>query len=238
MGLSMPEYISQAMARQSDCLMLYEILTEIRDEVGKIDVLFLGGDIADGWNPREHADDRTATEDQQVEIASKIIREFKGSPHIYAVDGTCYHRGSRKLDELIADEVGAEKHKHYGSTAPPLWDVRVEDVCFNIAHPITISKSTWQYQTTPVAREQVLAILNQNPANIVLRFHAHYWVYAGYLRHFGAVCPGFQTKTPFQGRISPLGEYRIGAVLFNVDGSKWDWDEMIWPTKPEVVKVP
>ena len=236
-GISHPDYISRAEARRSDCTILYNSLMEIRDQIGKIDVLILGGDIADGWNPKEHGDDRTATEDQQVEIATKLVRELKGSPTIYAVDGTCYHRGSRKLDELIADRVGAVEHHHYRSRAPPLWDFQVQDVNFNIAHPITISKSTWQYQSTPIAREEVLAILNQNPANIVLRFHAHYWVYVGYLHHFGAVCPGYQTKTPFQGRVSALGEYRIGSVIFNVNGSEWDWHEHIWSTEPEISKV-
>ncbi len=99
------------------------------------------------------------------------------------------------------------------------------------------SVPTIQGNTTPLAREQVLAILNDNPAHIVLRGHAHYFVYCGFTEHFGAVVPGFQTKTPFQGRISPLGEYRVGALKFIVDKEEFDWHRKIWKTKLEVLKA-
>lgn len=236
-GLNMPEYLSQADKETSDCLQLYERFLIVRDWAGKVNIVVLGGDLADGWNLKEHGDRRVSDEPRQVEIAVKLAKLIKGSPKFYAVDGSPYHRGTRNLDTMIADKLGAVEHPHYHTTAPPLWDFRVEKVQFNDAHPISISKSTWQYMTTPIAREEVLAILNNNGADIVLRHHAHYFVYAGYTHHFGAVCPGFQTKTPFQGRVSPLGEYKIGALLFLIDDDEFDWYQKIWSTKAEVVQA-
>lgn len=234
-GLNHPKYVSPDAVESTDCMMLYERWCEVRDWFGKLDVALILGDVCDGWNPKEHGDDRNATEEKQVEIATVLLKELKGSPKFYVVEGTGYHTGSRKLDETVADKIGGIQHPHYLTTAPPMFDVKVEKAQFNISHNISVSKSSWQYQTTPIAREQVLAILNDNLANIVLRGHAHYFVYAGYTDHFGAVCPGFQTKTPFQGRISPLGEYRIGALKFQVNGDGYHWDKKIWKTFPSVM---
>lgn len=234
-GVSLPEYLSPKQRRTTDCLANYERWNEVRDYAGKLDGLIIHGDMADGANLLERGDDRTDPEKTQVEIAAKLIRDFRGSPGIFYVDGSPYHRGIRNLDRQIAEAVGAEYSKHYESQAPPIWTFKVEDVYINVAHWISVSKSTWQYMTTPVAREMVLAMLNRNPAQIVLRGHAHYMVGAFYSDHVGIVCPGFQTKTPFQARISPLGEYRLGAVKLTVDGSKFDWDlSKLWKTEPEL----
>jgi len=236
-GLNLPEYLSPDQIKSTHCMANYEKWTRVVDWLGKLDYVFDGGDSCDGWNRKEHGDDRTAVEEKQVEINVKLLRMLKGSPKFYFVDGSEYHRGSRKLDTSLANAMGGVEHPDHHTRAPPVFDVRVEDVCFNFAHPITVSKSTWQYQTTPIAREQVLAILNENPADIVLRFHAHYFVYSGYAEHLGVVCPGFQTKTPYQGRISPLGEYRIGAVRFEVHNGEFDWNRLIWKTKTTVVEA-
>ena len=223
--------------KDTDCQEIYDKFTNVIDWAGKVDVLLVGGESCDGWNPIEHGEDRTATEKRQIEIAVKALKLVKGSPKIYCLNGSRYHRGSMDLDEQVAHEVKAATHPHYRSQAPHIWDVKIEDTNFNFAHHISVSKSTWQYQTTPIAREEVLAILNDNPAQIVLRFHAHYFVYAGYTSHLGMVCPGYETKTPYQAQISPLGEYAIGSVLFDVDGNEWDWHQKIWKTKPSVVKA-
>jgi hypothetical protein len=236
-GLSHPNYLSRADRKGTDCLSVYEKFCEVRDWAGKIDVLLVGGDWADGWNPKEHGDDRTAEEKRQVEIGVKLARMIRGSPKIYWVNGSAYHRGTRHLEEQMAEKIGAVPHPHYRCFAPEIWDIQIEDVTFNIAHPITISKSTWQYQSTPIAREEVLAILNDNPARVVLRFHAHYLCGTFYTEHMGAVCPGYQTKTPFQARVSPLGEYRIGSFLFDVDDTDFDWHFKVWKTQPCVVKA-
>jgi len=233
-GVNLPEYLSPDELKTTHCIDLYERFQTVVDWLGKLDVVFFGGDSCDGWNPREHGDDRTAEEGKQVEIAVKLLSMLKGSPQWYFVDGSEYHRGSRKLDTKVAEKLGGVESIDYHTPAPPVFNVEKEGIAFNFAHPITVSKSTWQYQTTPIAREEVLAILNQNPADVVLRFHAHYFTYAGFAEHLGVVCPGFQAKTPFQGRVSPLGEYRIGAVKFEVHKGEYDWNRKIWKTKPTV----
>jgi len=235
-GLNHPDYMSAADRKESDGPELYDRLCEVRDAAGKCDIVLVMGDTCDGANPKERGDDRTASEDRQVKIAAKLLRDIKGSPKFYCVDGSGYHRGVRRLDEMVADKVGAVMHPHYLTRAPPVFDIKVENVYFNIAHFISVSKSTWQYQTTSIAREEVLVILNRNPGNIILRGHCHYFVLAGYLHHLGMVCPGWQTKTPFQGRISPVNEYRIGSVIFDIKDDSWNWDDrFIWETKAEIV---
>jgi len=238
-GLNHPDYISPDMERTSDCRLLYNKFCDVRDKAGKVDYVFVGADMQDGWNPFEHGDDRVAEEKKQIEISARLLHMIKGSPKFICVEGSTYHQNTRKLDELLAEKLNAPIHSHYRSPAPATWNIYVERVEFNLAHPITVSKSTWQYQTTPIAREEVLAILNDNKASVILRWHAHYFVFAGYTEHIGIVCPGFQTKTPFQGRVSPLGEYRVGALMFTVDKGEWDWYRVgpLLKTKPEVLKL-
>ena len=231
-GLNLPEYVSPKMERESDCLMLYEDWEEVIDWANKVHYAFFMGDMCDGWNPKEHGNDRTQEENAQVESASKLAKMIRGNPECHVVEGSGYHRGSKNLDDLFAKEINAVPHPKYGYFAWPDKTLEIEKVPFHLAHNITVSKSTWQYRTTPAARELILAILNENPARIVLRAHAHYYVYAGFTKTLGMVIPGFQTQTPFMTRISPFNEPRWGGVLFEVDGENFVWDENIW--KPDM----
>jgi uncharacterized protein (DUF2141 family) len=228
-GLNHPEYVSQHLKKQSDCIMLHDCFNEVRDHVGKVDYIFYLGDICDGWNPKEHSDNRVQEEKYQVEAATKLHQTIQGSPAVYAVHGSHYHNGDRKLDEQFAKEIKAIPEPKYGFYAPADATIKIEDTHFHIAHFITVSKSTWQYRSTPSARELILAVLNDNPARIVLRAHAHYFVYAGFHTSVGMILPGMETQTPFMASTSPLSEPRWGAVLFTIDGDRFDWDNTkIW----------
>ncbi len=236
-GLGHPDFLSEHQKQTTDSLMLYDRYCEVLEWFGKIDIVLHLGDSCESINYKGRGSDIKLEETDQIKSIVKLLRMIKGSPKFYMVEGSEYHCGPKKLDELVAEQIGAVVHPHYHTPAPPHHDILIEGVQLNIAHPITVSKSTWQYQTTPLAREQVLAVLNDNPAHVVFRGHAHHWIYCGFTEHFGAVVPGFQTKTPFQGRISPLGEYRIGAVKLEVDGSEFDWHRKLWKTKLEVLKA-
>ena len=234
-GLNHPEYLSEFEKKHSDSPMLYRNYCEVLDWAGKVDYVFFLGDACDGWNPKEHGDDRVVEENIQVEAAAKLVRMVKGSPKIYVCDGSDYHRGIRKLDELFAQRIDAEPHPVYAYRAFPEVTVKIEETTFNLAHYVTASTTTWQFRTTPAARELVLAKLNENPSKIILRGHAHYMVYAGFTSSLAMVCPGWQTKTPFMARRSPLNEPRWGTVKFTVDHEKWDWDKKTWKPKTTVI---
>jgi predicted phosphodiesterase len=237
-GLSLPEYLSDFEKEHGDSLTLYENYCEVIDWAGKVNYVFFLGDACDGWNPKEHAADRILEEQRQIEVAAKLLKMVKGSPTIFFCEGSGYHRGrgAGNLDEQAAQMTGAVKHPRYVRHAHSEINVAIEDVVFNLAHRITTSTTTWQYRTTPAARELTLAKLNENPARVILRGHAHYMVYAGFVTSLGMVCPGWQTKTPFMAAQSPLNEPRWGAVLFTVDGEDYDWDQKTWKPKIPVFR--
>jgi hypothetical protein len=204
-------------------MMLHDCFNEVRDWVGKLDYVFDLGDACDGWNPKQHGDERTQEEDRQVEANVKLMRTLRGSPEIRVVDGSGYHIGSRKLDEKYAQAVGAIKHPKYGFYAWPDQTVKIEDVNFHFCHFINVTKSVWIYRTTPLAKELLLALAIDNPAQIVLRGHSHYFVYVGFSEHFSMSCPGFQTQTSFMAKTAPFSSKpKWGAILFTVNGDSWD----------------
>ena len=138
-GLSTPEGIAPDKRETTDCLGLYEKFCVVLDWVGKVDWVFHLGDGCDGWNPREHGDNRTATENDQVKRLVQLLRMVKGSPKFCYVDGTAYHRGSRQLDEQVAKAIGAEPHPIYGYHAHPSLNKNVDGLQFNLCHCITVS---------------------------------------------------------------------------------------------------
>lgn len=236
-GLAHPDYLSPVEKKQGDGMMLYECFCKVRDAVGKVDYVFDLGDSCDGWNPREQGEDRVAEEKRQVEMAVKIRRMIRGSPKFFCVDGSEYHRGKRLLDEQVAEKVGSPPDPRWHKHAAPTRTIEIEGVKFNIGHFITVSSSTWQYRTTPIARELILAKLNEIPANVVLRGHAHYMAYAGYITSLGMICPGWQTKSQFVGRKWMMNEPRWGCVLFRVKDGRYDWSihengqTLVWKPK-------
>jgi len=238
-GLATPEYVSEKMRLRSDCLTMYERFCAYRDNVGPIDRLFLMGDLCDGWNPKEHADDRTVEEKMQVEMASELAKTFQGSPKIYAVDGSGYHRGTRRLDNAVAQAINAIPSK-YGRYARPAVLLDVEGVRFSFAHMTTVSRSSWQYRTTPLALRLVLSRLSrlerENHPYVLLRGHCHTFTYAGFKTQFAATVPAFQTCTPFIEERSPENTCDVGFLFFQVEGDDYTWRPYVEGWMPEVVE--
>jgi len=227
-GLADAQYVSAHKMKQSDCLMLHDDFMANRDLIGKIDYLFLMGDLADGSNPLERAEDAIAEEKLQKQMAAEYVRTFKGSPKIYALRGSPYHRGrgSTNIDELIAHEVGAVEDQ-YGKQASPRWLLDVEGVRFSLAHKTTVSRSAWQYRATPLGIRLVLSRLNKLERDatpfILIRAHCHTFTYLGFKTQLGLTCPCYSTDSTFVQAEMSENTPDIGMVYFEVDDEKFSW---------------
>lgn len=230
-GLATREYVSEHNLKRSDCLMLREDFMQRRDEIGKIDWLFLMGDLADGFNPSEHGEDIIAEESSQIRMAQEFIRSFRGSPKIIALRGSRYHRGrgGPHLDERIAENVGAIPDKR-GRYASPARLKDIEGVRFSLAHKITVSKSSWQYRTTPIAVRLVLSRLNKledSKPYILIRGHCHTFSYAGFKTQMGVTCPCYSTESTFAESEMPEVPSDIGMLYFEVNDTSFDWRPLV-----------
>ena len=226
-GLGTPEWISERMRGRSECLAMHGEFVKIRDKVGKIDYLLCGGDLADGTNIREQGKDRVMDAPHQVLMISELLKTVKGSPKIYVVEGTPYHSGVQCLDEEVAKAVGAIPDT-YGRFAPKFWLLDIDGVRFSLAHKITVSSSSWQYRSTPLALRLVLSRLNrqEDPDKYFILLCAHCHTLQGvFFKHqLGLTIPAFEARTPFAEERMPENNPDIGALLFETKNGKLeDW---------------
>ena len=227
-GLANQDYVSAHNLKHSDCLMLDKDFMNNRDLMGKLDHLFLLGDHADGYNPLEHGEDSIAEENLQVEMGTRYARAFKGSPKIYVLRGSRYHRGrgGGNLDERIAHEIQAVPDK-YGKQASPKRLLDIEGVRFSLAHKTTVSKSAWQYRGTPLGIRLVLSRLNRLEKDgtpyILIRAHCHTFTFLGFKTQLGVTCPCYSTDSTFVQADTPESTPDVGMLYFEVDDDKFTW---------------
>ncbi len=238
-GLATPDYVSEHFKNTTDCLMLHTHFNKCRDQMGKLDYLFLMGDLCDGGNRHEIGKGRIVSAEHQVDMMVNLLKTIQGSPKIVAVDGSNYHIEALGLDNEVARRVGAIPSMR-GEYAQPTAIIDVEKVRFDLAHFITVSKSSWQYRTTPLAVQLVLARLNKleltDGTYISARAHAH--AFSGCVfKSQAAFSNGcFQTVTPFVKKQSPLNQWDIGAMMITVNGSEYTYETMFTSTAPQIMK--
>jgi len=223
-GVATSDWVSDRIKGRSHCLEMLEQFNRVRDDVGKVDRLFLLGDLADGANPKEQGKDRIGDDDDQVEMICQLIRTVRGSPKIRVVEGTLYHGGVARLDKQIAEKLGAEKDQ-LGNSAPKFWLGNIDGVRFSLAHKITVSQSSWQYRTTPLALRLVLTRLNkqEDPSRHMVLIRAHCHTYQGvfFKRQMGVTCPGLEARTPFGEERNPENNPDVGGLFFDVSDDNY-----------------
>jgi hypothetical protein len=161
---------------------------------GKIDYLYIGGDIVDGIGRAEDGKYEWTTDiSKQIDCAIDLVNMIDYDK-LLVVYGTPYH-----VDEgLNADE---EFAKRIGANAMG-WELNFKPQGFNdifhMAHKVGVSAG--YYRTTPIAKELVYALLNEKELHKytgIIRSHAHYFVSVSFTSHFGLITPCWQTRTPY-----------------------------------------
>lgn len=185
---------------------------------GHYDFCILNGDLADG--PQRKSMGKgviTSNLKAQADMAVELI-QMLDCDKFYLTMGSEYHcQEDRPLEEYIAEQLN-------GAYSDDMI-LEVEDCRIHASHNIPVSSSSWQYRSTPLARDLLLLELNNSAKrygkiDMAIRSHAHYYVTVGYKHQTGVITPCWQTRTPYAVKRDLISPPDIGYVTLFVDGNE------------------
>jgi hypothetical protein len=181
-----------------------------------VSAIILNGDLCDGPQ-RKSLGLYTWTSNMkfQAEAAIHAISFLPDAPKFYT-QGSLYHAvEDRPIEQYIAERTGGI----YGD------DLLIEaaDLRVHASHFINVSKSTWQYRSTPLARDLLLMALHDaedkyGKVDLVHRGHAHYFVEVNFKSQMGVISPAWQTRNPFAVKIGLVSPPDIGYLFVENHG--------------------
>jgi predicted phosphodiesterase len=189
-----------------------------------IDVLLVNGDAIDGCGWRQGGTDVIEPDRLgQCEIASEAIL-YAEAKTILLTKGTFYHTGHKEdFEDIISRSVKARKISAEET-------FKVNNTVFNCKHHIGRS-SIPHGRATPILRERLNNILWEEmglypKADIIIRSHTHYFVYAGGDTYLCINLPSLSGLGSKYGSRIPSEPVNFGIVFFTVseDNYSWGWD--------------
>jgi hypothetical protein len=225
-GLTSPTYQKILKGDKYDVIRqeIWEGYTTMIDKQKPIDILIVNGDCIDGCGYRQGGVDLVEPDrHRQCDMASEAIL-YAEADTIMMTKGTFYHTGAREdYEDIIAKEVHALKISAEETFL-------VNSTCFNVKHHIG-SSSIPHGRATPVLRERLNNILWAEKglypkANIIIRSHVHYFVYAGADTYLVMTLPALSGLGSRYGARIPSATVDFGIVYFDIeeDNYSWGWD--------------
>lgn len=194
-----------------------KMLASLKQE--KPDCIILNGDLIEGAQRKEGGRGLITPEIfQQTAACIKVLKTLPKVP-MYFTAGTDYHQlpDGISADLFIAEAMGGE----FGD------ELVIEECGIRIfsRHVIGMSQSTWQYQTTAPAREQMLLYINQasekyGKIDVAVFSHRHQFVAAQFRSGLAVVTPCWQGKTVFAVKKGIISPPQLGWVSLIIDGPK------------------
>jgi len=199
-------------------------------ETGPYDYLILNGEAVDG--PQVANKGKEVWEgdvSRQIDIAIDLVNEIDYEK-LLVTYGTTYHtQENLNADEQFAKQIGANAHG---------WELNFQPLgtngIFHISHQVGVSSSSWQYRTTPIAKELVAALLNEKELykyDGIIRSHAHYFVFVRFTA-FGIITPCWQTRTPYMIKKGLSLIPKMGYVVLQ------HRNEREWSIRAKTFKIP
>lgn len=214
---------------------LFGLWKDLVHKVGAVDVMVINGDSCDGPNKKgTGANCWTTNLDIQAQTAADLCKMFKTKKYI-VTQGSGYHVGENiSLDELVAQKLGGD----FGIELA--LNLEKEKIRLHFSHQIGVSQSSWQYRTTPIARELVSALLHENSYEKfhgVIRSHAHYYCGVEFGSHFGIITPCWQLRTPYMVGKGLALLPKIGAVVLDVSDGEVAKERYLWDVECPMKEV-
>lgn len=191
---------------------LWERWVDFWQQVGRVDVLFLLGDLVDGDKFPQRW-----TYDQKVQVGCAVeclVRVLRPPPaHIFAVRGTTVHVGpAAEADAYVARLLGAPDD-HIGFHLL----VRVAGYLFDLAHHVGGRRLPWTMEATATALAAQFRAGDGEVPDFVLRGHVHYAADSGVVtRPRVLIVPGWQLRTAHALRYGGAAVLPVGGWIIDI----------------------
>jgi len=181
--------------------------------------LIINGDIIEGTQRAEEGKSLQLSDvDKQIDAAVELVNRINYGK-LLVTYGTRYHTDENlNGDQVFAKVIGANAHNYELSFKPA-----GVDSILHFSHHVSVSFSSWQYRTTPIAKELVAALLNEKELykyDGIIRSHAHYFVQVSFSA-FGIITPCWQGRTPYMISKGLSLIPKLGYVILESEEGKW-----------------
>lgn len=200
---------------------MWDWFTRKADSLRPVDALFVNGDAIDGKGERSGGTEQLEPDHlKQCDMAVEVLSRFDAA-EVVMTYGTPYHVGKdTDYENIVAQRLGGTIHGH-------AWP-EVNGLVFDLKHKI--GGSTVPHgRYTAIARDalwnELWAIRDGQPlADVIVRSHVHYIVWAGSPGKLGVVTPALQGWGSKYGVRQCSGVVDVGFLSFDI-ASK---EEYLW----------
>jgi predicted phosphodiesterase len=151
---------------------------------------------------------------EQVETAESLLNEIPTDKWFF-VQGSPYHTDQNvSSDALLSMKMGGRFEEEMV--------IKANGKRIHCSHAIGVSMASPAYRTTPIAREMMLATINEKEYgkfDLILRGHAHYFCRVQFGGTSGVICPCWKGRDAFASRRTLAMMPHIGYVLINIDSN-------------------
>ena len=201
---------------------------EMVDECPRPDILLLNGDLVDGKNYKESGMGCWTTDAAlQAKTLAVLVKMLKPR-QIIATSGSPYHSDRNpNLDKIAVEACGGTFKGGYAS-------IEINSHRVYAQHKVSVSKSSWQYRSTPLGRALVLAALQESEFghyDVVLKSHAHYYAYVGFSNSLGMILPCWKAYDAFGDTNIEFANPALGYVTFEFNGNDYSFNHNIFHFK-------
>lgn len=180
-----------------------------------VECIIFNGDICDG-NGRRSGGRGLVTPNIriQAQMASYALDMLPKVPFYFTM-GTDYHEmaDGQSIEEWLADRYNGT----YGM------DLRVATcgIVTHVGHFVPVSNTSWQYRTTPLARDLLLLALNDaeeryGKIDLAIRSHAHYFVDVAFSKQMGIISPCWKVRDEYSVKKDLITPPDIGWLIVEV----------------------
>ena len=163
---------------------------------------------------------------EQVDIATTLLDQIP-TKKWFVVQGSPYHTSQNvSSDALVARGIGAD----FGEELV----INVDGKRFHCSHMVGVSMASPAYRTTPIARELMLAAINEKEYGKydgIFRGHAHYYCMVRFGGSMGVICPCFKGRDAFASRRTLAMLPHIGYCILQIEGDKIQLEPHIYSLK-------
>jgi hypothetical protein len=209
---------------------LYKWFKDELRKIGKVDLTIANGDLIDGRGEKSGGTELIEPDrNQQVEMAAHVLENIN-TKELRITYGTPYHTGKTEdFEDMVARIVKCPMP--YATV-----DVEMNGVVFNFKHKIGGS-SIPHGRATALLRDklwnELWAARGEYPrADVIVRSHVHYFVYAGGLNSLSVITPALQGYGSKFGTRQVSGTVDYVFVHFEVDSH----GNMTW--EPHILRMP